>query len=93
VALRLSGVQLRIVDPPGIGDVIMRCVCDEFEIPDREGRTGLWTYRADAAKEELAAAGMTEITCLAHQRLTPPDTSRPGSRRHKPPSAETRARW
>jgi hypothetical protein len=31
----------------------------------------LWTYRADAAKGELAAAGMTEITCLTHQSLLP----------------------
>jgi hypothetical protein len=27
----------------------------------------LWTYRAEAALEELAVAGMTEITSLAHQ--------------------------
>lgn len=40
VALRLDSVRLRIVDPPGIAGVVMRCVCDEFEIPDREGRTG-----------------------------------------------------
>jgi hypothetical protein len=31
----------------------------------------LWTYRADAVKDELAAAGMTEITCLTHQSLIP----------------------
>jgi hypothetical protein len=31
----------------------------------------LWTYRADAAMEELSAAGLTEITCLTHQSLTP----------------------
>jgi adenine/guanine phosphoribosyltransferase-like PRPP-binding protein len=189
-------LQLRIIDPPAISDIVMRCVCDEFEIQDREGRTGrggftnlkrilgrpadfafvvdqlartipaghaiaacdegawglggaialklgvpavlvrrapktyfvsygdnpaigdgrlvgerlshgtpihliddlvfaghtmrsarealnlvgldgktasaiLWTYRADAAKDELAAAGMTEITCLTHQSLLP----------------------
>jgi hypothetical protein len=29
----------------------------------------VWTYRADAAMEELAAAGITEITCLTHQSL------------------------
>jgi len=28
----------------------------------------LWTLRADAARDELAAAGLTEITCLIHQR-------------------------
>jgi len=31
----------------------------------------LWTYRADASVEELAAAGLTEITCLAHQSQIP----------------------
>jgi adenine/guanine phosphoribosyltransferase-like PRPP-binding protein len=31
----------------------------------------LWTYRADAAVSELAAAGLTEITCLAHQSQIP----------------------
>lgn len=31
----------------------------------------LWTYRADAALEELAAAGLTQVTCLTHQRLIP----------------------
>jgi hypothetical protein len=31
----------------------------------------LWTYRADDALEELAAAGIIEITCLAHQSLMP----------------------
>jgi hypothetical protein len=150
-------LQLRIIDPPEISGVVMRCVSDEFEIRDRDGRTGrgftnlkrilgrpadfaivvdqlartvpaghavaacdegawalggatalklgvpavlvrrapktyfvaygddpaigdgrlvgasaiLWTYRADAAKDELAAAGMTEISCLIHQRSIP----------------------
>jgi hypothetical protein len=67
-------LQLRVVNPPTIADVAMRCVCDDFEIRDREGRTGraiLWTYRADAAMEELAAAGIAQITCLTHQSLIP----------------------
>jgi adenine/guanine phosphoribosyltransferase-like PRPP-binding protein len=33
-------LQLRVVNPPTIADVVMRCVCDDFEIRDREGRTG-----------------------------------------------------
>lgn len=33
-------LQLRIVDLPTILDIIMRCASDEFEIRDREGRTG-----------------------------------------------------
>lgn len=39
-----------------------------------DGRTAsaiLWTRRADAAIEELATAGLTEITCLIHQNLVP----------------------
>ena len=193
---RHVSLDLRIVNPPGVSDIVMRCVCDDFEIRDREGRTGrggftnlkrvlgrpadfafvverlaatvpvghavaacdegawalvgaiafrlgipavlvrrspktyfvsygddpavgdgrlagerlppgtpihliddlvyagqtlraaraalgragldgttasaiLWTYRADAAKGELAAAGMTEISCLIHQSLLP----------------------
>jgi adenine/guanine phosphoribosyltransferase-like PRPP-binding protein len=189
-------LQLKVVNPPGIADVVLRCVCDDFEIRDREGRTGrggftnlkrilgrpadfsfvvteiaqtvpaghavaacdegawalagavsltlgvpavlirrvpkayfvsygddpaigggrlagerlpagtpvqliddlvysgqtlrsarealgavglnattasaiLWTYRADAAMEELSAAGLTEVTCLTHQSLIP----------------------
>lgn len=39
VAQRVT-LQLRIIDPPTISDVVMRCVADEFEIKDREGRTG-----------------------------------------------------
>jgi adenine/guanine phosphoribosyltransferase-like PRPP-binding protein len=29
----------------------------------------LWTRRADAAAGELAAAGLSDVTCLTHQRL------------------------
>jgi hypothetical protein len=31
----------------------------------------LCTYRADAATEDLAAAGISEITCFTHQSLIP----------------------
>jgi hypothetical protein len=31
----------------------------------------VWTYRADAAMQELSAAGLTEITCLTHQSQIP----------------------
>ena len=31
----------------------------------------LWTYRADASVQELAAAGLTEVTCLVHQSAIP----------------------
>ena len=37
-------LQLRIIDPPTISDIVMRCVADEFEIKDREGRTGRGSF-------------------------------------------------
>jgi hypothetical protein len=39
VGLRVS-LQLGIVNPTAIADVVLRCVCDDFEILDREGRAG-----------------------------------------------------
>ena len=33
-------LRLRVVNPPTIADVVMRCVCDGPELRDREGRTG-----------------------------------------------------
>ncbi|MGH3279700.1 MAG: hypothetical protein ACRDNW_11250 [Trebonia sp.] len=33
-------LELKIVNPPTIAGIVMRCVCDEFEILDREGRAG-----------------------------------------------------
>lgn len=33
-------LQLRIIDPPTIADIVMRFVPDEFEIKDREGLSG-----------------------------------------------------
>ena len=31
---------LEVVNPPAIADIVMRCASDDFEIRDREGRTG-----------------------------------------------------
>jgi hypothetical protein len=33
-------LQLTIIDPAAISDILMRCACDEFDIKDREGPTG-----------------------------------------------------
>jgi adenine/guanine phosphoribosyltransferase-like PRPP-binding protein len=33
-------VQLKVLNPPAISDVVMRCASDDFEIRDREGNTG-----------------------------------------------------
>ncbi|HEY6785746.1 MAG TPA: phosphoribosyltransferase family protein [Trebonia sp.] len=31
---------LEVVSPPAIADIVMRCASDDFEVRDREGRTG-----------------------------------------------------
>jgi hypothetical protein len=52
----------------------LRSAREALSLVGLDGKTAsaiLWTYRADAAKDELAAAGMTEITCLTHQNLMP----------------------
>ena len=33
-------LRLKVMNPPAIADVVLRCACEDFEIPDREGRTG-----------------------------------------------------
>jgi adenine/guanine phosphoribosyltransferase-like PRPP-binding protein len=33
-------LELKVVNPPAIAGVVLRCVSDDFEIRDREGRTG-----------------------------------------------------
>lgn len=33
-------LELNVVNPPAIAGVVLRCVSDDFEIRDREGRTG-----------------------------------------------------
>ena len=33
-------LRLRVVNPPGIAGVVLRCGCEDFELQDREGRTG-----------------------------------------------------
>lgn len=52
----------------------LRSAREALNLVGLDGKTAsaiLWTYRADAAKDELAAAGITEITCLIRQRLIP----------------------
>lgn len=77
---RLAGERL----PPGtpihlIDDLVfaghtLRAARDALNLVGLDGRTAsaiLWTYRADLAKDELAAAGITEITSLVHQSQIP----------------------
>jgi adenine/guanine phosphoribosyltransferase-like PRPP-binding protein len=33
-------LQLEVLNPPAIADIVMRCASDDFELRDREGRTG-----------------------------------------------------
>ena len=77
---RLAGERL----PPGtpihlIDDLVfaghtLRAARDALNLVGLDGTTAsaiLWTYRADLAKDELAAAGITEITSLIHQSQIP----------------------
>jgi adenine/guanine phosphoribosyltransferase-like PRPP-binding protein len=77
---RLAGERL----PPGtpvhlVDDLIfsgqtLRSAREALRLAGLDAATAsaiLWTRRADAAAEELATAGMTEITCLIHQSLIP----------------------
>lgn len=76
---RLAGERL----PPGtpihlIDDLVfaghtLRSARDALSLVGLDATTAsaiLWTYRADAAKDELAAAGVTRITSLIHQSQT-----------------------
>jgi len=52
----------------------LRAAREVLNLVGLDGRTAstiLWTYRADRAKDELAAAGITEITSLVHQSQIP----------------------
>jgi adenine/guanine phosphoribosyltransferase-like PRPP-binding protein len=76
---RLAGERL----PPGtaihlIDDLVfaghtLRCAREALGLVGLDATTAsviLWTYRADTAKDELGAAGLTEITSLLHQSQT-----------------------
>jgi adenine/guanine phosphoribosyltransferase-like PRPP-binding protein len=77
---RLAGERL----PPGtpihlIDDLVfaghtLRAAREALNLVGLDGATAsaiLWTRRADLAKDELAAAGITEITSLVHQSQIP----------------------
>ena len=77
---RLAGERL----PPGtpvhlIDDLIfsgetLRSARAALGLVGLDARTALailWTYRADASVQELAASGMTQVTCLVHQSAIP----------------------
>lgn len=68
------GTPVHLVDDLVFSGQTLRSAREALQLVGLDGRTAsaiLWTYRADAATEELAAAGMTKITCLTHQNLLP----------------------
>jgi adenine/guanine phosphoribosyltransferase-like PRPP-binding protein len=77
---RLAGERLppstpvHLVDDLVFSGQTLRSAREALKLAGLDGRTAsaiLWTYRADAATEELATAGITQITCLIHQKLIP----------------------
>lgn len=77
---RLVGERLphrtpvHLIDDLVFAGQTLRSAREALSLVGLDGRTAsaiLWTYRADSAMDELAAAGMTEITCLAHQSSIP----------------------
>lgn len=77
---RLAGERLQphtpihLIDDLVYAGQTLRSAREALGLVGLDGKTAsviLWTYRADAAKDELSAAGMTEITCLVHQSLLP----------------------
>jgi adenine/guanine phosphoribosyltransferase-like PRPP-binding protein len=68
------GTPVHLVDDLVFSGQTIRSAREALGLVGLDARTAsaiLWTYRADASVEELAAAGMTEITCLAHQSQIP----------------------
>jgi adenine/guanine phosphoribosyltransferase-like PRPP-binding protein len=68
------GTPIHLIDDLVFAGHTIRSAREALNLVGLDGATAsaiLWTYRADAAKGELAAAGMTEITCLTHQSLLP----------------------
>lgn len=77
---RLAGERL----PPGtpthlIDDLVyagqtLRAAREALGLVGLDGTTAsaiLWTHRADSARDELAASGITAVDCLVHQSLLP----------------------
>ena len=68
------GTPIRLIDDLVFSGQTLRSARQALGLAGLDATTAsaiLWTYRADAALEELAAAGLTEVICLAHQSLMP----------------------
>lgn len=69
-----AGTPVHLIDDLVFSGQTLRSAREALQRVGLDSRTAsaiLWTYRADAAREELATAGITEITCLIHQNLIP----------------------
>jgi adenine/guanine phosphoribosyltransferase-like PRPP-binding protein len=69
-----EGTPVHLVDDLVFSGQTLRSAREALKLAGLDATTAsaiLWTYRADAATEELATAGMTGITCLIHQNLLP----------------------
>lgn len=68
------GTPVHLVDDLVFSGQTLRSAREALKLAGLDSTTAsviLWTYRADAATEELATAGITQITCLIHQKLVP----------------------
>jgi adenine/guanine phosphoribosyltransferase-like PRPP-binding protein len=68
------GTPLHLIDDLVFSGQTLRSAREALKLAGLDARTAsaiLWTYRADAATEELATAGMTKVSCLIHQNLIP----------------------
>ena len=73
----LAATPIHLIDDLVFSGQTLRSARAALKVVGLDGKTAsaiLWTHRADTAMNELAASGMTEITCLIHQNLIPGGT-------------------
>lgn len=64
------GTPIHLIDDLVFAGETLRAAREALDLVGLDSRTAsaiLWTYRADLAKEDLAAVGLTDITSLVHQ--------------------------
>jgi adenine/guanine phosphoribosyltransferase-like PRPP-binding protein len=69
-----SGTPVHLIDDLVFSGQTLRSAREALSTAGLDARTAsaiVWTYRTDAAIEELSEAGLTEITCLIHQSQIP----------------------
>jgi adenine/guanine phosphoribosyltransferase-like PRPP-binding protein len=68
------GTPVHLVDDLVFSGQTIRSAREALSLVGLDATTAsavLWTYRADAAVDELAATGLTDVICLAHQSQIP----------------------